>query len=195
MKRFIVPFLLIFVIIGCAKTQDRYILGDENCNPPCWMGIKPGETSINEARKILERLENEKLTINQSEFGLNGKIDDRFYSIYAIDNIAEVVNLSLSRKTKTRDLLAIFGEPSYAVISDINHGYFIAQLLYPDEGIVLLLSSSAVGFEVNPRDPVIKVQFVRPTDIESLANLLYGHILYADMDSVKEWRGYGSIDE
>lgn len=51
---------LLAFITGCQVTleqpSDRSILTDEPCPAPCWQGIVPGETTIDEAVAILDAL-------------------------------------------------------------------------------------------------------------------------------------------
>ena len=65
MKRLIKKLKLIFILLlflfGCSnsvseKVQPYFLLSENTCSFPCWMGITPGETTAPEAEEMLEQL-------------------------------------------------------------------------------------------------------------------------------------------
>lgn len=53
----IIVGLVIYAIISKPEPITYpFLIGDEDCPPPCWMGIIPGETSYDEAISIVEKL-------------------------------------------------------------------------------------------------------------------------------------------
>jgi hypothetical protein len=48
--------LLILLLIGCASQSPEIFLGDTTCLPPCWYGLFPGKTTLEESQVILKSL-------------------------------------------------------------------------------------------------------------------------------------------
>lgn len=187
--------LLLLLLSSCSSLPDQDLVGDEHCTPPCWRGIIPGKTSKNDAIQILMEAEDE----GEGDLSIPENIvwrdeTEKNYSLATDNDIIKTITLKSVTSTKLSDLIALFGDPSYAVITRIRDGYFLGMILYPDKGLAFLVSENNEKFEVKSNTKVIQAIYLEASDLPTMINTLVGkNRVEGILDSTIEWKGYGSI--
>ena len=121
------------------KLKDTWLIGTEDCRPPCWNGIIPGETTFDEALNVIQSFGfiNKKGEIRMGE-------DESYISWYRGDGKNAYIKFFENKVILMHffmlsgDLGSVvdhFGEPDgYTVIFD-DPGIFI-EVFYPNYGLV-----------------------------------------------------------
>lgn len=200
-KRYLILVLLISLFLnGCFTNTteediDSNILFSDDCKPPCWNQIVPGETNLSDALAILESMERQGLgkSIIYDEDMVWRNTKGENYAIGISSELVvsirfQVFNLPLE------ELITLFGQPEYYLISEITHGGNIGVLLiYPDLGIVLTTGGEPNISSIYKFEPHILISYARyygAFDIEYLMNVPYNLISEKEKDQISEWEGY-----
>ena len=152
--------------IATSDLQD-YILSlyaEETCRLPCRWGITPGETTWQEAERILARFS--KVIAKQSPLNENIKVGfadidilhpQMITNIYIIeDGLIERAEVPLDFDTYTlSSFLEAYGSPKEISLSTYKTEYpagvlpFIMYLLYPDQGILASFGPQQTSLTTN----------------------------------------------
>jgi hypothetical protein len=195
--------LALLGLVGCAsKTNPLRILkmNEDVCEPPCWMGIIPAETSFKDAYEIVSGLEffsqrgeikvdeNEEFLLWQSGLHQNAHI--------SFDNgIVSLISFYFP-ETELGNVIEEYGTPdfyrTYAVnyeIDEENEVYYGIDIIYPEIGLVF----QVIGQEPISEDLVVLgAFFTGPGTVEEIAAeiLAPGQNLIIQLDFFP-WEGFG----
>ena len=197
------------LISGCKTTPaspklpwiERW-LSNPVCQPPCWEGITPGETTAKEAHKKLSTLPDVERMWLPSEYtsphvlswemaGCDGLTwGSVYFEKYPDDNI-EWLDLHTSceeSKITLQEMIYVFGTPQYAW-AEWNSAGCTAELLNLEKGMIL--STYERGLlsyrRLKPTSPVEAV-LLFPTG-DSLEKVVESMPYLADTD-IREWQVY-----
>ncbi len=181
---------------------DRFLEGRDNCSPPCWMDIRPGETSESDAIHVLRALEQDgkgQLIMLSSGF-INWRAESVNYLLYPQNDIVVKIQVDLRprstilRSATLQKIIDLFGEPSNVILEKIRDGYFFVTVFYPSKGLAFIASSDGQGFLLQPGMKVSMAYFLAPSGLDDMMNSLYGKNSIADaLVSVQVWRGFESL--
>ena len=152
-------FLITLTLIACSPKEinPTDLIGTENCRPPCWNNIVPGETTETDALSILVEFEAQgpgEVEILPNDIRWRD-LDNRNYYLNIQDGMVMTVNFRVFSLT-VEDVIGIFGEPSGLSIYDIEREGYGILLYYPDIGILIgigtrySLSSSRSHYYIKP---------------------------------------------
>lgn len=157
----LILIVCLFAVIGCASKQNETITGntirlpllDKNCTLPCWLGIQVGITKFDNARQILqEHYGANSVTVGKSNlsWSVEKKEGDgvRQGNIFFVEGLVSEILLTFDDKAgfEVQDLLGIFGEPKWAVVSwggpiKPDLPCLGVSLHFPSEGIIAILDT------------------------------------------------------
>jgi hypothetical protein len=190
------------------------VLTSTECDPPCWYGIKPGQSNSSQVYAILDKLEG----VNKDTImGDYGRHNDKLAEIYwhfqrPMEDSAGYVHFDNDRVTavsiltinslKLDELFEKLGQPAQ-YWAQIGYGedreYLEVILLYPAKGlladVILDIENNASQVEIQSTTPVFRVTYFAP---EMYAELLKTRILIdkpvnARTGTFQTWSGLGTI--
>jgi hypothetical protein len=184
-----VVLLLALLMLGCKPDVKPVDVGDggllkhEACELPCFLGIKPGATSLTEALTTLER----------KSVGSHCSDPDSYSRIICRDVAAVGVNpkthlvswigFNPTTPITLGDVISLYGEPS-------------AVLVIPD-GVPEHPYTNMMVFFDNIRTRIVLIR-KEGTVYKVDSSLGFDNVVYYDMDAYKEdkqhvtnWTGYG----
>jgi hypothetical protein len=203
--------LLLAVLLGClclaactaapklldeAYLQDTSLLNDTPCAAPCWRGIIPGQTSWRDMRTIIE---------DDGQFGAIDDIKDdssevrlasfarkdsptpccRIYSSLDGKTVGQILILLAPGQITLGDVIAKYGDPTYAAGADVTSDQTLVSLFYPDLPIAVYAFAPGIKEgELTAASQVIGVLYITQADMEEIANSSSG--LYS-------WQGYRKL--
>lgn len=184
------------MLIGCSQNiMDTDLIGNENCQPPCWNGIWPG---VSEQSIAVERL-------NELEENGNGHLillperirwesrNGKTYFLTASNHLITSVKLDVE-STTIEELLSLFGEPSYFLVDDIQKDAYSLLLLYPEEGLVFRTAANRSRLEIQPNMKILVASFLARAELSDFLLAFYGNRYDSViLEGIKEWKGYGEI--
>ena len=206
----LLSLLLGVILISGCKTYpvspklpwiERW-LSSPVCQPPCWEGITPGETTAKEAHEKLAALPDVERLWLPSDYtsphvlswemaGCDGLTWGSVYFEKYPDDKIEWLDLTLGcreSKITLQEMMHAFGTPEYAW-ADRNSAGCTAELLVIEKGMII--STYGTGFLLNkklkPTSVVIRVSMSPPLD--GLEKVVESMPYLADAD-IREWQGY-----
>jgi hypothetical protein len=221
----IILLMLAFILLtGCIKSQgSTTLLKDNTCTAPCWNGLIPGETSENDAVKILNELPQVKPGSVRIWYPDGVHKGDSFYLISGeqVDLMFQddkLLYIGFSYPVKHvflnvtyQQLIDEFGDPGSIIRIDSYAGenlYTLFISLYTDQGIAYSLFTNRgwiiFGFltnitKISPGTHVDRLYYFDPENIDGLidkGNISGGIFTSQDIDELTQpWKGYGNIEK
>ncbi len=151
----LLPIILLTAVLLLIRSQPyddhelRELLLPADCPAPCFMGIQPGVTTVDEAVKLLEASEwvkryvLEPFEYRPSSGGIRVEWNDKSpiwlekdifgrSIVSIIDNL--VSSFQLDTKLPIGTIQLILGQSTYNSIN-YNSGYLVFSAMYPDQGL------------------------------------------------------------
>jgi hypothetical protein len=194
---------------GCAQRQPSYIL-QASCDLPCWRGIIPGSTSVEEAIDNLQQIPEVALTsLSVREQGpgvkyaswVMGPVGQSVYGeIIAIDGTVSTICLSYS-EVRLDDLLLAYGQPaSVGGFYGGGEGHWRSVFIHFDQGALAILTDDGWPltdkWRLRPSDRVKHLYFFQPESLvaPSPADWLLDSAMSPGRDAfvgaASPWRGF-----
>lgn len=232
MKRFffVVAGILLFfgIIVGIitilANTRQwppSTVITSTECDPPCWYGIWPGQTTPQEAIGILVNLdlvssmdglpyepmfkrETPQLSRTTWTFSRTGSVGDVEGCAYLHDDRVIAISLSTLGSLTISDAFERLGDPEL-VLSRIHKSdtreWIRVILIYPTDGyqveVDINVSASAQDnqVEITADTPVYRVIYFTPSQYEYLVGMkiLIDGLGISALDNARHWQGFGKI--
>jgi hypothetical protein len=210
-KHILYPFLVIFLCIfgsSCSifawepsPITHPFLIGTEECRPPCWEGIIPGETTYEEALDFLRdsefvsnegwiEIKHEKPSLHWLRGDGNGAYID-FY-----ENKAVIIEfLDRERFYDLGSMANHFGEPDGYTVG-FDQGIYAIKVFYPDIGLVFV-AYQEWGDPISQDMPVVRYYFLSPEDPVNFPSIFHNY-LKLSRPSIHEkqyikWEGYGIV--
>jgi hypothetical protein len=186
---------------------DRSLLTGQPCGPPCWQGLVPGVSTLEEVLAYMKR------SYYVGDYYRDGSIirwqstqGGRSYgawNAFAVEgDLLMVIRTYLDYDLTLDQLLERYGPPEKfqanwkggsSVDADIT-------LFYPALGLAprVELKPSNGGYDLQPDTLVILVWYFPPTSLEGLVDLA-GYIPFPQKEEyaetvLQDWHGYGLIE-
>jgi hypothetical protein len=213
--------LLFFAIALGALTllrnlnrQPSMVITSTACEPPCWYGITPGETTSWEAFAILDQLPgvnqdtvlggyDREDKLNKIFWYFERPAEDSIGSIYFEDDRATAVTILTINSVKLAELFEKLGQPE-KYWAEVGHGedreYVNVLLFYPTQGylidMLIDLEFDSNQVEIKGTTPVYRVTYFAPEMFEELlgSRILIDKAVLARKGSWQAWTGYGRIE-
>jgi hypothetical protein len=193
--------------------QPSVILTSTECNPPCWYGIIPGQSTSSEVYATLDQLDSVDKNSIRDAYDPRGKhteifwffqrpIEDNAGSIYLDNDQAIATNILTINSLKLADLFEKIGQPEtyWAEIRQGENREFLeVYLLYPTKGcvatVIVDIEGSANQVEIHETAPVFRVTYFAPEMYQELleTQILIDKPVNARTGSLQAWSGFGTI--
>ncbi len=193
--------------------QYRWLKGIP-CKPPCWEGITPGQTTADEAVKVLEQSPIIYLAKKnppkgfsrgsvvwdwvdgpQSKDSLGGWGGDALYELKTSSNFIIFIRPQYRETVKLEDVIKSYGEPSHIIAlsivntDDISKKFYSLWVLYLPLGIALEsynLDKPNFTSQIILKSPIFFA--ANMSKFEELATVVPG------AESMVPWQGFQSFD-
>jgi hypothetical protein len=210
--------LLACACTGCGEPPplDRSLLTGEPCEPPCWQGLTPGESTLEEVNEFIRtsRFVNPR-TLHRSDFrrasgqgvGVNiwwrstvggGRGSNNFSvegGVLKDMTIYPDYDLTLGR------LIETYGPPEKYAASLLSSDSLCVRvmLFYPTHGLTVDLVLRPDGWTLEPQSTVESVWYFRAAPLERFLELgceagYLGGTADLWIESLRDWQGYGAIE-
>ena len=190
----VIAILSTILFLVLSNKIDQSLVGNDICSPPCVAGIQPGLTSTTDALQILKNLktsDESNPTVLESGI-IRSKVEGTYYYFYSKDSLITQID-TRPKSTNLKEVINLFGEPSYLNKGKIRDGYYFVSLFYPEKGLVFVIGGNKELYTIEPNMSVAKAIFLEPSDITTIINSLYGkEIIEETLANIQEWKGYGN---
>ncbi len=192
------------IISASSLSQlNTFWLKGTPCSPPCWQGIIPGQTTLEQATTILKNLsiatniELGPLT-NTKELNWDWKGTDRGGKIWFHPATPAKTVYSIATGlpgTKLGDIIAAYGEPTYiSVLSGppVEQGQsttYSIMVMFLSKGLYMNYQSKSKP-SFNSDLLMVSPVFFEPNSLEQVAKLLS----LGETNVILPWQGFKSVD-
>lgn len=175
--------------------DDALVAPNEDCAPPCWRGITPGETTWTEAVANLEDqtdIDDPQIQDIPNAAPARGAVwqqtnGDPCCQIVSEDGeTISSIFLQLAPTATLSQVIDTFGEPTYVIGTPGTDDQAIVNLFFPEQSmIVFAFAAGAANGELNASSEVIGVYYTTPDRMDLGIRLsdLYG------------WKGFGPFSQ
>ncbi len=193
------------------------------CPQPCWEGLRPGISRLDDVQQYLQSRLNERERVSAiyaprqtqscSVFAWrtiqdNRLQNDRLREIYVEDGVLRRVRMEVPRGWSLQEVIEQFGAPEYVwslkAIGPDGSGYFL-EVFYPQQGLVFELHPDLdkIGV-VTPQLDVRTVEYVQPGNLNEFLLHRYACVFsdpavqrrqaQDDAEVARPWTGYGEVE-
>jgi hypothetical protein len=200
--------LLGLFVTACTPRGIPDALATSACEPPCWQGIIPGETTHTQVITMLPTLPFVKAdTIHwQKQTAAQFDRNSGASGVYIHNNNEQkvkVIIINIRSKFTFADAIEFYGEPEkvLAIEQRRNTVYLSYFLIYPEIGLAILSNTGPIRPEkaqsaIRPDDVVDFVNFFDPIYFEQVFSDF--SIARIDPDLFKaglqDWQGFGEVE-
>jgi hypothetical protein len=155
--------LIIAPIPALHLHKISYSLGGDTCEPPCWFGLIPGESTSEQVAEFFEN--NLNLFSEQWPIKINGEIDPltgylvkgsySFYwaedhtpsqlviphTVLINDGVFDQLDVRMNKPVTLREMLDILGHPEHLRLGLTGYGDILINAIYETHRIRILLKS------------------------------------------------------
>lgn len=169
-------------------------LNNATCAPPCWEGITPGQSSLQEATEFIEdipRVEIQYTSKDEIEWWANsyrGRVvtGDGYSTILYI-----TTQFDSDEYISLQDAISVFGQPTDVEIYACIHSMCYVNAIYPEFGL-------ALQFELKSPEKSVKIE--ESTNVLAAIFFIPGMNNYMNLPPFKDglfkrWNGYGIYSE
>jgi len=163
---------------------------EDDCGPPCWNGITPGETSFDDAVTVLEELEAVAEVQTVEEGGQRVAVfggEENVQCCQMLSQDGESVTFLQVRTAPTLTIgqvIEAYGEPTYVDGAPFTRSQTIFNIYYEELSLVVFIYADA-GASLTDESEVIGSVYVNP---EIYGDIITNSFLHA-------WEGYMSLEE
>jgi len=182
-----------------ALVHDVGILSDLPCPAPCWQGLTPGASTLEDAREVLDGLGGS-LVGGYSEQQLHGETvliqwhfrECQYCAVNGIslDNgVVSTISMFVPYNVPVADLLAGYGEPEGIVAFEDGlpeHRYVAVSMFYGQRGLTFVLELPTDRPMLDPTSRVMHASYSEPYTLSSKQEAL------GDEQALTPWPGYGN---
>lgn len=205
-------YILLVLLLTCAclstDPNTNSVLSISDCRLPCWNDIKPGFTTVEDAKAILENTkgigkENVKTLYESVEIHFSVSLDspgvdqetrgDVFSDGRTVRELWLVNNLGIS----LGDLSDEIGEPDYVISLPFTGGGNTIIIIYANSGVSIQLSYETET--IDSKSEIITLMLFDPADYYRLVSegkfSQGGYNAEETQEIMYPWKGYGGIEE
>jgi len=153
----LITSIVLTLLSSCISGQGNHVwkkikwidawLASPSCNPPCWEGVTPGKTTLDQAYVILNtnpQILNATKETNYVAWSFQPKNDGGSGLIFSENNdLIEVISLRPRNGIiSLGETIEKFGEPDQVLFTASDSDIVITYLVYSKKGMALVLSLS-----------------------------------------------------
>lgn len=166
---------------------DTSLISAEPCSAPCWQNIVPGETTIADAKTIIEQLAN--LTIGEESpngFAFSTTNGPLCCQVITQDGVTvSTIFLQLAPDMNLGAVVEANGEPLYVNGEEFDDTTAIMSLLYPDSQSIVYAFVEGDDRQLTEDSPIFTVVYVTPDTMDFIIST----------NPFDDWKGYLPYDE
>jgi hypothetical protein len=164
--------LWLFVVTACTPRGVPEALATSTCEPPCWQGIVPGETTHTQVITMLPTLPFVKVDTIQYTQKLAAAHLNAYAGVSGLrvhfdeDQSVKVITLHIRSKFTFAEVIEYYGVPEKVLALEQRRAtvYLSYFLIYPENGLVVLSNTGPIRPEkarsaIRPDDVVDFVRF------------------------------------
>jgi len=204
---------------GCGEPPpvDMSLLTGEPCEPPCWQGLTPGVSTEEEASQFLRISELvDRTTLYRSHLTLGTGavvgVSMQWWSsantsrtwrehpneFIVKDGVLHEIAVFLDCNVTLGDLLTRYGSPHRweVLCVSLDTPDIDVILYYPTRGVTARVRLPSLGVPLEPSTEVRQVRYLRPLQKEDFLSLgpQVGYFPVDEVESLREWAGYGPVN-
>lgn len=174
-------------LLNDSLLNDNSVIMGDPCGSPCWQNITPGETTLSEARTIVEQL----ATANIVQEGANGfafsmGTDTMCCQIASQDGVTvSMMFLQLAPNNTLGEAIIVHGEPDFVDGEPFNDSENIMILFYPELNAVIYTLVDGADGQLSVESPIVTV-------IYTADDLMTTVIESSPLDN---WKGFLTYNE
>jgi hypothetical protein len=180
-----VALLLVFVLVSCAPPpslrdpnllNDQSLLTDDPCAAPCWNNITPGETRWTEALEMVQgdtRFANVETVRGEGDSNAVGArwragadLPLCCQMVSGEGQTVDFISLQLTPEITIAEVIAVKGEPTYALGGEFASDQAYVMLFYPEQQMVLYVYVAGASSNLNENSEVVSVSYLRADDMQ-----------------------------
>ncbi|NIN64989.1 MAG: hypothetical protein GTO63_09870 [Anaerolineae bacterium] len=210
---------LLPILAGCGESPplDMSLLTGEPCEPPCWQGLTPGESTLQEVNEFMRTSRFvDPQTVDRSQLDRGGQPvgliiwwlstvgGGRGYNSFSIeDGVLNYMTIYPDYPLTLERLIERYGPPEKYVAGLRGWGFVpldvAVTLFYPTHGFTVDLVLRADDATLQPQSKVVSVWYFRAAPLERFLELRIeaGYVsgtLESSLESLHDWQGYGALD-
>ena len=200
------------ILLSCTPGNAKATINNRLCDPPCWLNIQPGTTSVEEAVKSLELSSlvepktikrtkaNQYFPPDQIFFKLKGEGSGNLSIENGVVTSIELGEVSLPLKY----IFEQYGEPEQVLILpywEWDKKWYVV-FLYPEQGILCeyikkepLLRKNVIS--INQGDIVSTLIYTKPSHFQTtVESIIFGNPADKSFDYntiTQKYKGYGDV--
>jgi hypothetical protein len=211
--------LILATCVGCRESPpvDTSLLTGEPCEPPCWQGLTPGVSTEEEVNEFLRTSELvDRITLFRSDITLGtGEVVGVRVQWWSkattprerrgIGNVVDIhggvvqdIAVLLDCEVTAEDVLKRYGPPHRwnATWVSLDVLDVDVMLYYPNHGFTARLRLPSYGVWLGPEDEIREVRYLRAVRPEEFLDVgaEMGYFLPDELESLREWNGYGPVN-
>lgn len=177
--------------------KDTSLVDSIPCAPPCWNNITPGETTWADALQIIEddsRLnvpEIEEIEAEDNSVILRVSFEVANTGVVCCQMFSEagefvtIIFIQLAPLNTVGDVIAVHGEPQYAIGSEFSETQAVINLVYPDLQLVIYALVSGRQGAITAESEVIAALYMMEREMLVLRSTNNLHL----------WQGYAGFED
>lgn len=213
-KIFALAFLSVLVTTTCAQSEnsvinrdfpsgslanqvDTSLITDIPCSPPCWYGIEPGKTSIQEAQSIVQSLPFVKKVnlFDGNELTWSSLVTDWAGGVIVFDasGNVETIRYDLEYDMKVNDLIAKQGIPESFLLFPGSSSVGEIEIFWPNSGLVANIHIVNMNFTAYETTPPIRPDSRIDGVVYSQSPMDLSKIISSHPELYFKWNNYQPI--
>lgn len=207
------------ILAGCvnAKITPDEIFGAGACSAPCWHGLAPGQSGLEDLKAFPDSKEPLKILYSTIDtdgrcqtWGLGVRVSEQEFDareVILVDNKVRLIRGAPPEDLTLGQVVARFGPPE-RILPALEQGpegpYYTLDVYYPSKGLAFSMkpNQSDVG-GIRQNTPVDDMEYFAPGDLVSYYNSMRECVdapeLLDDRVAAKlrhtiPWPGYGKIE-
>jgi len=171
--------------------QDTSLISGTPCAPPCFQGIKVGETTFSDAETMLKNnalfsnVQKQETSGRPPLATFNTKAGEAVGQLTANEKgVVDALLVKLAPGVTTAQLITKYGNPDYVTGIDYSQTEVALALIFPKVGLVAWVAPGDSTATLKESDPVVVVLYISPEGFPKLLETaelrgFAGYISYA----------------
>lgn len=206
-------FILTGVGLLYASSQTRLpssLSSSQECTPPCWHGIIPGETNPDEAYASLEKMSGvnkDTITTVQSGYGVSEiywkfqrPVGDAAGYIYFLNGRVSAMTFLTANSMTISQAFKLMGQPE-VMSTQVNQGFLDLLLISPQKGFLLDINkeipfgATEQVVDIQQNTIIMHVSYFDPKVFEKVftPSVLLDGLRNVKIEDLQPWTGLGKI--
>ena len=211
--------LMVAVSVGCGEPPplDMSLLTGEPCEPPCWQGLTPGDSTEEDVAEFIRATRFvDTRTIYRGRITRGGEVvgvsiqwrstaaRSRNVEINSFDidtGVLDHITIHPDYDLTLERLIERYGPPEKYVanLRGVERRWIDVTLYYPTHGFTVDLVRRLDDTTLAPESKVVSVWYFRAAPLERFIELaceggIYGGTPDDRLESLRDWPGYGAIE-